>query len=66
MPIPTTTAKPIAATSTVGIHSGAVTHHHDHPDTTVTSSSFKVRNRMNSIPQRPVPLDELDETDFDM
>lgn len=38
--------------STIGIHSGAVTHHHDHA---ITLVSFRTRNTMKSSPTKLTP-----------
>jgi hypothetical protein len=40
--------RPITAIITAGIHSGAQTHHHDHPATTPISANFKIKNTMNN------------------
>jgi hypothetical protein len=42
----------IARMSASGIHSGAVTHHHDHP---ITPVSLSTRNVINSKPVSPIP-----------
>lgn len=39
----------IAIPTVKGIHSGAVTHHHDQVATCPTSASFKVKNIRNKI-----------------
>ena len=37
----------------IGIHNGAVTHHQDHA---ITFVSLRIRNTMNNIPPKPIPL----------
>ena len=42
----------IASTIASGIHSGAVTHHHDQP---MTPHSLSTRKTTNNTPPRPIP-----------
>lgn len=39
-------------TKAKGIHSGAVTHHHDQ---SIVPTSFKTKNIRNSAPPKPIP-----------
>ena len=43
------------ANTTIGIHSGLSTHHHDHDATTPISASLSAMNNIASKPQNPIP-----------
>lgn len=56
-----TAIKRTKITIIVGIHKGAVTHHHDQ---VIFPNNFKIRNTINVAPQIPIPPDELLDTLF--